>query len=182
MISEIKQISKVVDWAGYTGPYMLFILSIILLKSRTTFLYAYVYGFLLDQILNLTLKAVIQDPRPSEEINIFNAEKTYFNERIGPNRYGMPSGHAQSVFFSLIFIYLSLGNSYITIFYGLIALCTMYQRVAYRAHDIIQVMVGACVGTLLAWVIYMVAKKIIAGKLKLKPDDNAILVKYNNMK
>ena len=58
----------------------------------------------------------------------------------------------------------------------------MYQRVAYRAHDIIQVMVGACVGTLLAWVIYMVAKKIIAGKLKLKPDDNAILVKYINMK
>ena len=175
MISEIKEVGKIIGWLGYSGPYMLFILSIILLKNRNTLLHAYVYGFLLDQILNLFLKGLIQEPRPSEEINIFNAENTYFNERMGPQRYGMPSGHAQSVFFSLIFIWLSLDNSYISIFYSLIALCTMYQRVAYKAHDITQVLVGACVGSLLAWSVYMLAKRVLTGKLKLKPDDNAFL-------
>ena len=119
------------------------------------------------------LKGIIQDPRPSEEINIFNAENTYFNELIGPHRYGMPSCHVQSVFFSLVFIWLSLNNSYITMFYILIALCTMYQRVAYRAHDITQVCVGAGVGSLLAWAIYILARRVISGKQIQKPDDNA---------
>jgi membrane-associated phospholipid phosphatase len=85
----------------------------------------------------------------------------------------MPSGHAQSAFFSTIFIYLALKDIRITIGYLFIALLTIYQRVLFKEHSVIQVLAGAIVGILFGGFIYLMARQKIMGKLRAKKDDDA---------
>ena len=85
---------------------------------------------------------------------------------------GMPSGHAQSSFFSVIFIYLALKDIKIIIVYLFIALITMYQRVLFKQHTVLQVSAGAIVGVLFGGFIYYMAQQKIIGKLRFKKDDN----------
>ena len=84
----------------------------------------------------------------------------------------MPSGHAQSVFFSTFFIYLALKDIKITIFYFIVALLTMYQRVLFKQHTVLQVFAGAIVGILFSGFIYMMARQKIVGILRAKKDDD----------
>jgi membrane-associated phospholipid phosphatase len=84
----------------------------------------------------------------------------------------MPSGHAQSVFFSTVFIYLALKDIKITVLYLIISLLTMYQRVLFNSHTVLQVLAGALVGILFAGFIYFMARQKITGKLRAKKDDN----------
>ena len=71
------------------------------------------------------------------------------------------------------FIYLALKNINIVIFYLLISLLTMYQRIIFKDHNILQLLVGAVVGILFAYFIYYMAQQKIVGKIRAKKDDNA---------
>jgi membrane-associated phospholipid phosphatase len=93
--------------------------------------------------------------------------------RLGFDRFGMPSGHAQSVFFSTAFIYFALKNVKISLFYLLISLNTLYQRVKYKNHSIGQVIIGSLVGSVIGYAFFKYAKHILKKELKEKPDDNA---------
>ena len=84
----------------------------------------------------------------------------------------MPSGHAQSAFFSTVFIYLALKDIKTSILYLIISLLTMYQRVLFKSHTVLQVFAGAIVGILFAGFIYFMARQNITGKLRAKKDDN----------
>jgi membrane-associated phospholipid phosphatase len=85
----------------------------------------------------------------------------------------MPSGHAQNVIYSTIFVYFALKDVKITIFYAIISLLTMYQRIKYKNHSVIQVIVGAIMGAFIGYSFYIYARKTMAGKLKGRDDDNA---------
>ena len=61
----------------------------------------------------------------------------------------------------------------ITIFYAIISLLTMYQRIKYKNHSVIQVIVGAIMGAVIGYSFYIYARKTMAGKLKGREDDNA---------
>ena len=162
---------------GKMAPLLLFFNSLYLLWHKNNLFYYYVYGIFLNSILNLVLKGIIKEPRPSEDPKLFNIALKHslrfkFINGYPHDIFGMPSGHAQSAFFSTIFIYLALKDIKISIIYLIIALLTMYQRVLFKNHTVLQVLAGAIVGILFGGFIYMMARQNIMGKLRAKKDDN----------
>jgi membrane-associated phospholipid phosphatase len=117
---------------------------------------------------------MIQLPRPmsEEDRKIFELAKD--KGKIFPfNTYGMPSGHMQYCMFSLVFISYTLQSPWISLFYLIISVITMYHRVEYKYHTILQVIVGSIIGILVGYVTYLYSKRYITGEINKKEDDNA---------
>jgi membrane-associated phospholipid phosphatase len=140
--------------------FIFFFLSIYLLFDKTRLLFLFIICYFLNIIINLILKGLIQQPRPNEDHRLFNLEllniqrsktKEYM---ISYNRYGMPSQHAQLAFYSTIYIYFALKNNIWTIFYSLLALFTLYQRVLYNYHTLFQVIVGSIIGGVFSFLLH----------------------------
>jgi membrane-associated phospholipid phosphatase len=172
-INEIDSFIKLIDVIGYLAPNILFIMSCYLLWSKPFLLIYYFIGFFINILLNITLKTILKQPRPSEDIKIFNTALNN-GKRMSFDVYGMPSGHAETSFYSVIFIYLVFKNNYLTIFYFIISLLTLYQRVKYKNHTFNQVIVGSIIGSFFAYFIYYISIKAKTGKLNLKKDDYAL--------
>jgi len=161
------------------GPPILFIITLFLLytkyskpASNNTYLYVYIVGYIIQILVGHALKILIRQPRPSEDIQKFNA-LINTHKHIDFDRYGMPSEHAMSTIFSTIFIHFALKNNKITLLYALISLLTMYQRYSTNNHTLFQLLVGAIIGIILGYLSYLYAYKTIRGSLKFKMDDNA---------
>ena len=165
-------LSKIFDYLGYFGPNILLILSILLLsvKNYCSYLSYYLIGYILNILLNYVLKGIIQQPRPNEDKKLIEMA-LHNGKRFGYDIYGMPSGHSQGVFYSTAFIHLVLKNPQITLIFFLVSLNTIIQRVNYKNHTILQVLIGALVGIAFANIVYYYAQNIIQGNLKLKKDD-----------
>jgi membrane-associated phospholipid phosphatase len=162
---------------GKTGPFILFLSSLYLLWKKSNSFYYYVCGIFLSEILNLVLKGIIKEPRPSEDPKLFNIALKHsirfkFANGYPHDIFGMPSGHAQSAFFSTIFIYLTLKDVKISFLYLIVSLLTMYQRVIFNEHTVLQVFAGALVGILFGGFMYLLAQQKIIGKLRAKKDDD----------
>jgi hypothetical protein len=173
-MGPLSYIEKTVDYAGYLGPFILLIITVLLLRNKSVLLTYYIIGYALNVGLNVILKGLFQQPRPSEDLRIFNASIAH-GKRLGFDVYGMPSGHAQGAFYSFGFICFALGNPIITMTYLAIALNTAYQRVKYKNHTIMQVICGGIIGTIMGSIFYFFSAKKITGLLKYKKDDNAPL-------
>jgi membrane-associated phospholipid phosphatase len=120
------------------------------------------------------LKEIIKQPRPKGSIHILNSTENNNDKRIfSSDIYGIPSGHAQHVFFSTFFIYFVFLNTNITFLYIFISILTLIQRVKYQNHFVTQVIAGAVVGAIIAYYMFMYADKKIVGKLLPKKEDNA---------
>ena len=148
---------------GY-GPLILFILSNYLLWDKHNLFFYYNIGIFVNAILNLILKGIFQQPRPSEDTNKFNLALKYgkrflFKDGIPYDIFGMPSGHSQSSLFSSIFIYFSLKKLNILYLYLFISLITMAQRVSYNYHTVFQVIVGALVGAFFGYFVFSLAER-----------------------
>lgn len=171
----LEAIEKIIDIIGYFGPQILILLTIFLLFNKYTLLQIYLIGFVINSFLNFVLKGIIKQPRPSEDKHVFNVwlNNGMKGDRLWFDRFGMPSGHAQSVFYSTFFIIFALQNTNINILYLIISLNTLYQRVKYKNHTVLQIIVGAIVGTIIGSLLYYYSQKILQGKLKEKEDDNA---------
>ena len=148
------------DVLGNIILFIFFFLSIYLLYDKTRLLFLFIICYFLNIIINLILKGLIQQPRPNEDPRLFNLEllniqrsktKEYL---ISYNRYGMPSQHSQLAFYSTIFIYFALKNNIWTIFYSLLALFTLYQRVSFNYHTIFQVIIGSIIGCVFSFLLY----------------------------
>jgi membrane-associated phospholipid phosphatase len=162
---------------GGKGPFILSVLSIYLLWDRSNLLFYYLIGFVCDFILNLVLKGIIQQPRPcfnTREVQLALRNNKRYVEKDGIlyDLYGMPSGHTESVLYSTVFVYLALRKTNCLYFYLLMCAITMCQRVVFKYHTIPQIIVGAPIGALLAYLIYTLAEKKLKGPIKMKPDDN----------
>ena len=174
MISNIFIYTQnIIDNIGFLGPFILLISSIWLLKNKSTLLTYYITGYILNIGLNIILKYLLKQPRPSENLKLFNI---YINQGkvINFNKYGMPSGHAQNVFYSVTFILFALQNLNITSIYLLIAILTSYQRIKYNMHTLSQIICGSVIGLLFGYLSYIVSLKKITGILNYKKDDNAL--------
>ena len=170
-------IIKTVDTIGYFGPQILAFTSAVLLINKYNLLTIYLIGFLLNSFINIILKGIIKQPRPSEDKHLFNIwlNNGMKTDRHWYDRFGMPSGHTESVFYSTTFIFFALQNRNITIMYLIISLNTFYQRVKYKNHTLSQVIIGAFIGIIIGYFFYNYSKVLIKGSLKQKPDDNAPL-------
>ena len=166
------------DFLGGYGPLILLFSSLFLLWNKQNLFFYYTVGVFVNSILNLVLKGIIQEPRPSEDPKLFNlalkhSKRFIFKDYVPHDMFGMPSGHVQSALFSTIFIYLSLENSSVMFFYLGLSFITICQRVAYKYHSVLQVIVGAIVGSGVGYYVYHLAGQKIKGKIREKPDDNA---------
>jgi membrane-associated phospholipid phosphatase len=162
------------DYIGLYAPVILFILTLFLLRNMKTYLQFFVTGFILNNILNIILKIAIKDARPNDEqrrieIGVVN------RARIGFDKFGMPSGHAQNCGFCLSFITLVLNDHFISTLYACISIISLFQRYLYKNHTILQLAVGLFVGIGFGYLTYLFGNKDIMGNIKMKKDDNAPL-------
>lgn len=163
---------------GTFGPLILIFLSIFLLWNNDNLFFYYIIGVFLNAILNLILKGLLQQPRPSEDIKQFNlalsnGKRFIFKNGIPHDIFGMPSGHSQSALFSTVFIYLALRKNNILYIYLISSLITMSQRVIYNYHTILQVFIGGAVGAVFSYFVYQMAIQKIIGHITEKLDDFA---------
>ena len=161
---------------GETSPFILFFITIFLLRNKYNLLFYYIVFFVASLLINLILKALIQEPRPSIDTKTFNLmmknkESYIYKHGMPYDIFGMPSGHSQSVLFSTIFIYLALRDIKILILYLCIDIITLIQRVADNHHTINQVIVGSIVGCLLGYIAFKFAQTNMEGKKTAKKDD-----------
>ena len=116
------------DYIGLYAPVILFALTLFLLRNLTTYLWVFVVGFILNNLLNIILKLAIKEPRPTKdqkaiEIGVVNGA------RIGFDKFGMPSGHAQNCGYCLSFITMTLNNPFITALYSLISVISLFTLI-----------------------------------------------------
>lgn len=161
---------------GHYGPNILFLLSLFLLWNHQNLFFYYIVGILVDSTLNIILKGLIQQPRPSLNSKEFdlalkNNKRFIFKDGIPYDIFGMPSGHSSSVIFSTFFVFYSLRKTNWLYLYLLISAITISERVVENHHTIYQVLVGAFVGLLVAYLFYELAEKKIKGFIREKKDD-----------
>lgn len=158
---------KIFDTIGTTAPYTLFIISIFLLRNLKYYLFFYILGFGLNNLLNIALKLLIREPRPRNDTKFLE----FIGNRVSYDKYGMPSGHAQNCFYSLVYITLVLNQPIITLLYVGISFICIVQRYEYKNHTLTQLFAGSVVGILFAYLIYFFSGKYILGKATNKKDD-----------
>jgi len=145
------------------GNYVLFVLSVIFLRNKKTYLWFYIIGYVLNYIFNSFLKLLFKQPRPDENMKLFELEmnkRDYIDWREY-QRFGMPSGHAEETAYSLIYIIMVLQNTKIIALFFIITLFTIFQRIYTKRHTIAQVSVGSILGLLIGYLFYYLAYKNI---------------------
>jgi len=151
------------DYTGFYGPYILFPISLYFLLSKQNYLKVFVIGYFLNAILNVILKYIIQQPRPNKDIHQFNLMKTN-NKSIPFNWYGMPSGHSQMALYSTIYVYNATKNIYLLLFFSLMSIITIVQRVYYNKHTNAQCFVGGAIGSLVGYGFYIWTRDYLSNK------------------
>jgi membrane-associated phospholipid phosphatase len=170
-------------YIGNYGPFILFVSSVFFIwnSRKSSMLNYYVFGIFLSGVINVVLKLLIRQPRPSDDKQKFDLtlrsdrRMFIFDNGVPYDVFGMPSGHAQSIGFSLVFVFLTIPNNSFRMFCIAISLITLWQRVHYNHHTVLQVFIGTVVGGLFAYFIFCLSRKNIAGVIKEKFDDNASL-------
>lgn len=170
----------ILDEIGENGPVILMITSIFLLWSRPNQVIYCIIGTCANLLLNVFLKGVFQQPRPSDhtdsktfQLALKNGKRFMFKNGMPYDIFGMPSAHVQSCLFYTVFVFMCLRQYNILGMYVLISLLTTYQRVKHSHHTQLQVLVGAIVGICVGYVTYILTNHNIKGLFKSKPDDNA---------
>lgn len=164
------QLRLIIDYIGYYAPVILFILSLLLLRNMKRYLQIFVSGFVLNNILNIILKLLIKEPRPSDDKK--NIEIAITNGvRVGFDKFGMPSGHAQNCGYALVYIFMAIHNPFIITLYLVITMISLSQRYLYNNHSILQLIIGLLIGSSFGYLTYLLGNKFIMGNIKMRPDD-----------
>ena len=167
---SINTISREIFKIGFNGPYILMIMSILMIiyEARlyfpvlgTTFIpYLRFVSTIGNKIIlvvawnimniwiNGVLKELIKQPRPKKSIKINKQDEKY------SRGYGMPSGHAQSAAANFMFIALLFRNEFLTMIAALQTLLTLYQRYSFRMHSAPQLLVGSILGGASGYALY----------------------------
>ena len=145
----MKDLVELFDSIGNAGPILILLINIHTFLYRKQYLYVYLISIVFNSFLNSSLKYICRIPRQSDQIPFSKHEN--FD---GVNAYGMPSGHAQSVFFSTMFLYLGQADSYSRILAAFICCLTLIQRYKYRRHTAYELVIGSFIGMCLAYAIF----------------------------
>lgn len=150
----MEQIKNAIFVVGYNGPIILVVLSTWLFRHTPTTLFFYYLGNVANIFINLILKNLIKEPRPDEDSSKLEWLSSQNKKRFDWDKYGMPSGHAQLMFFSVVYVYNSLRDMCWTTIYLIIACITIIQRLSYKNHTIQQLLVGSIIGSLAGHELY----------------------------
>ncbi|KAI7746301.1 hypothetical protein M8C21_014844 [Ambrosia artemisiifolia] len=122
-------------------------------------------GSVLNMMLSVTLKKTLKQERPDSRLS---------------SGHGMPSSHAQAIFYTVVFVIISViqwqGFSGATAILGLFVVATgsyfAWLRVLERYHTTLQVVVGAFVGSGFAVLLFWAWEAIVH-----KAYDSSLLVR-----
>ncbi len=159
---------------GNIGPYCLCILSIYLFRDKDTLLFCYILGNAANIVMNFILKNIIRQPRPKPIKDIDEDNSSIIQQLREIDVYGMPSGHSQSAAFSTMFIYLALNQTNLLLLYFFVTCITLWQRVHYKFHTLMQVLVGSAVGAGISYYTFYLSHKILVGDLSTREDDSVL--------
>ena len=144
---------------GYFGPVTLLMLIVVLLRRSVSLtLYKEILLWEIGNILlNRTLKNLIRQDRPPNQVNILKLDL------IDAREFGMPSGHCQQIG-AAIYIIFSLTKSKGILTLAIIqSIATTIQRILTRKHTPNQVAVGLTIGICYS---YMWNGRILGWKLQ----------------
>jgi membrane-associated phospholipid phosphatase len=145
---------------GFFSEIITFLIVICLVYKDFYHLFFYIIGFIFNSSLNVFLKNIIKQPRPKEPIKFLNSE--HFSNKI--ITYGMPSGHSQNVFFSIVYLYFSIPQFIPWVLFTLIiGLITIYERWHFHNHTIRQLFAGALIGSFVAY-LFVILREIALNK------------------
>lgn len=147
----MESIISTFDYVGYQGPVInTFVVSFSLL-NRHSHLFMFILGSILNYELNNILKNWIKEPRPVNPLS-------YIDDHLikGAQLYGMPSGHAQIISFTIMYLILRKGHPYLLFCCFFVGMLTLIQRWKYRKHTLQQLMGGVFVGSLFACFIFWI--------------------------
>lgn len=166
----LKYIENATDYIGHHGPIIICIITSAYLLYVAKYIYFGIFcvGFYLNMCINSVLKDWIKQPRPSNQV-------PYIDDAFkGAHIYGMPSGHAEMCFYSIVFLWLALSSSLkqFSKMYGIlilsiaISMMTLYQRWKFRRHTIEQLAVGSFVGGIVGYSMYQFANYLYVFNLQ----------------
>lgn len=139
---------------GSKGHILSFCITILSIQNQPFFLYAYLLAFIANEVLNKILKYLIKQKRPyGHSIHLETSD-------MGIEQYGMPSGHAQSTFFSLVFAWLVTGSKKLFLTEFLVCCMSIFQRYMQKKHTLEQLAVGTLVGIGGAYGVYSITEYI----------------------
>ena len=171
----MNTLESMFDMLGFYGPFLLILLTVIVLKNRTMYYNYYFIGYLVNMLTNEVLKLVLKQPRPNTDEALFRMMKHNRQQGLDPQQYGMPSGHAQSVAYSTSFLFFLTRKArdlqqWPWIF-AIVSLWTIVQRVWKKEHSVAQVLVGAILGSAMGFLFFSFSEKKLMGSLEMKKDD-----------
>ena len=163
-------------WAMYTDkltwiPFVLVIVYCMLRpgnwKHRLLIIGSVALLFLLsDFVVSSFIKNVICRPRPSHDPAVMSL-LSYVNDYRG-GAYGFPSNHASNGFATATFLALLFRNRWVTLSAFLWAVGSCYSRMYLGVHYPTDILCGALLGTLFAFLVFILYKKA-AKRLALLP-------------
>jgi membrane-associated phospholipid phosphatase len=160
------------------GPIIIIVISILKLFIKQNYIFFYLIGTAINEILNLFLKYTIKENRPSiseKQNKIFTLGHQY-DYFYSVDKYGMPSGHAQNLGFSLGFMFMFIKHSYLLWVYIIISCITLFQRYINKKHSIIQLFIGYSIGMIIGILFYKLGNHFIKGNVYKKKEDNAYII------
>ena len=158
----------IIYYLGSNGPLILIVVTVGILYTKSNYLIVFLIGSVVNVLINYVLKGAIAQPRPNDHTT--ELERKY-RKILNYDRYGMPSGHAQMVLFSTIFVYLATHDVRVFVCYFIMSLLTVYQRIHFEYHYLSQTIVGGILGGLIAWTFFSYGTMVLKGPLKGKKDD-----------
>jgi len=173
----MKYFEIIIDYIGFFAPLILFLISLYLLLYKQFYLYYFLGGLVLNNIVNILLKLLIKEPRPNNEYKIIELAIKH-GETIHFDKFGMPSGHLQNTFYILLYTLLVIGPTKFAnlfILYFILAIICSYQRFITNKHTILQIIIGSIIGSIMGYITYLFANKHIKGEIKEKKDDDGPL-------
>ena len=119
-----------------------------------------------DFVVSSFIKNVICRPRPSHDPAVMSL-LSYVNDYRG-GAYGFPSNHASNGFATATFLALLFRNRWVTLSAFLWAVGSCYSRMYLGVHYPTDILCGALLGTLFAFLVFILYKKA-AKRLALPP-------------
>jgi membrane-associated phospholipid phosphatase len=142
---------------GFFSEIVMIILVSCLIYRNPVYLLFYIIGINVNSFINRFLKPLLKDKRPNDPIKFLNSEHFIKNS----NAYGMPSGHSQSVFFSIVYLFLSINQIFPWVLVAvIIGILTIFERWYFHNHTIPQLIVGAILGCLIAYLTILVRNEL----------------------
>lgn len=162
-----------IDYIGKNILYFVIIYSVYVFKDQHVKGIYFIIGLIISIVLTIILKNIIKQPLPREDNEKF---KTIINNSdfsrmlLDTKMFGMPSGHAITVTYSLIFI--SMVRKVLDIVVVLIWIFTLVTSVCNNHHYFSQVLVGFFIGVVMGKITYDLSVNRIKGLHNEKKDDN----------